>query len=162
LEEALRDIHPWRRTIAQYRVPLDRAIAISGHQSRSGSQSWDDLLVDFKELEGQRSALEARVDRITSAVSAIIAIDEHKKAANNATGITSITYLAFFFVPLSLLAGVFSMDTNFPNRGSAVYWVFAIMAIPVTLGPLLIALQYERLASWVNEGLRKLGRDYSQ
>ena len=145
LEDTLKQLNPWRRRMPLYQNLLTRTVRICEHQASLNplSQAWSGLCTDFRDLDSRRSVLEARVDRITATMTAIIAIDENKKATNNANDVARITYLAFVFVPLSFLTGIFSMDRGFPHGGTMVYWVFAALGVPFAGIPLLVALNWE-------------------
>lgn len=156
LEDTLEQLHPWRRRIPLYRNILGRTLHICSLQAQKypESKTWTDLLTDFHDLESQRSLLEARVDRITSTMTAVIAIEENKRAAGNADDVARITYLAFVFVPLSFLTGIFSMDRGFPEGGTTVYWVFVVLAVPIAGIPMAVALNWERIRAWW-EGMKR-------
>lgn len=88
LEETLEQLHPRRRRIPFYRNILSRTT--------------------------HTISLLARTSTVRAA---IIAIDENMKAARNSNDVARITYLAFVFVVLSFLPGIFSMDRGFPEAG---------------------------------------------
>lgn len=158
LEDTLKQLNPWRRRMPLYQNLLTRTVRICEHQASRdrSSQVWKDLCTDFRDLDSRRSVLEARVDRITATMTAIIAIDENKKATNNANDVARITYLAFVFVPLSFLTGIFSMDRGFPHGGTMVYWVFAALGVPFAGIPLLVALNWESIRRWCLQMRRKV------
>lgn len=76
---------------------------------------------------------------------AVNAREESKKATQESHAITRVSYLAFIFVPLSFLASFFSMGETFPTK---TYWVYAIVAIPISACAIVILMFAGSIGRW--------------
>jgi CorA-like Mg2+ transporter protein len=90
------------------------------------------------EIDGWRSVLDLShvVDRLTNALATgylqYITIQEARISNGNAQSLSKITVLTMLFIPLSTIAGIFSMSGDFlPGNPRA--WVFWVVSIPVLM-----------------------------
>lgn len=65
---------------------------------------------DFKLVLKYLEEYQMRIDRLTSVVTAVMAVDDTRRAINDARNIGRLTWLATFFIPFSVVAGIFSMQ----------------------------------------------------
>lgn len=77
--------------------------------------SVDHLSAKLAMLESNRQALLSRCDSTFSALMATMSILESQKAIAQAEEVTKLTQLAFVFIPLTFVAGIFGMNLE-------VYW----------------------------------------
>ncbi|KAL9099121.1 MAG: hypothetical protein Q9163_005334 [Psora crenata] len=84
-------------------------------------------------------------EQFTTSLMAAMSIVESERGIAEAHGVTKLTELAFFFIPLSFSASIFSMQVKEINSGNVSIWVF----FPVAAAVLILAYSM-RLAirSW--------------
>jgi Mg2+ and Co2+ transporter CorA len=150
LEETLNKLQPWQRRIPVYAS----FIKATKHEleCRRGSSfvpkaQWEDIMADIDGVYERVHALQTRVDKIMNVATAITSIEQSKKAMKEARDVTRITYLAFVFVPMSFTASFLSMSGDFPSK-ARVYWVFFVIAIPLSTVAVLIAANWARFKDW--------------
>lgn len=80
------------------------------------------------------------IHEISSILMSTMSIIESKKAIEEAEGITRLTELAFFFIPLAFSASIFGMQVKefIDNRVSIYHWI--ITAICIVLGSYFLRL----------------------
>ena len=90
------------------------------------------------EVDGWRSVLDLAhfLDGLTNALATgylqYISIQEAWISNGNAQSLSKITVLTMLFIPLSTIAGIFSMSGDF-LPGSPRAWVFWVVSIPVLM-----------------------------
>ncbi|PBP25360.1 hypothetical protein BUE80_DR003778 [Diplocarpon rosae] len=67
---------------------------------------------DFARALSYMEEYQARIDRLTSVVTAIISIEDSRRSQDDNRNVARLTWLATFFVPLSFIAGLFSMQQD--------------------------------------------------
>lgn len=148
LDDALQRLHPWRRNVVNFgdriRASIDTMERFRKN-SHDTCDEWARLLANFQDLEKRYKFLDAKIDKIMSVLAAVMSIEESKKQIRNARDVARITYLAFIYVPMAFVASFLSMNTSFPDGGSMVYWVFFVIAIPLTAFSLLLAIFWRKL-----------------
>lgn len=144
LDEALQRLHPWRRTVVNFgyriRESLDAVEERFGQTSLDTAKEWRRLLANFKDLEKRHKVLEEKVDRILTVLANVLTIEDAKKQMDNARDVNRITYLAFIFVPFSFVTSYFSMNQDFDQGSTKIYWVFWVAALPLTAICFMIAI----------------------
>lgn len=148
LDAALGRLHPWRRNVVNFgyriRASIDTVARFAG-PGKSHLPQWQDALANFEDLEKRYKVLEAKIDKIMSVLTAVISIEETKKQMANARDVSRITYLAFIYIPFSFAAALLSMNEDFPTGQATVYWVFFVIAVPITAFSLLLAIFWESI-----------------
>ena len=76
--------------------------------------------------------VEARIDKIVAVATTSISIQESRQAMDQNAKLAKLTGLATVFVPLSFLASFFSMTNDVASLRKT-YWIFFIIAFPLTL-----------------------------
>ncbi|RYP67925.1 hypothetical protein DL771_006958 [Monosporascus sp. 5C6A] len=93
---------------------------------------------DFALVLAHMEEHQKRIDRLASVVTAAINIEDARRGYNANKNVTRLTLLATLFVPLSLVASLFSMTRDVMElRDTAILW--AEIAIPSAFGVWLIA-----------------------
>ena len=150
LDETLSKLQPWRRRIPVY-VSFVKAtkgeLECRRNSSFVSGERWEDTVADIDGIYERIKALQERVDKIMNVVTAVISIEESKKAMQEARSVTRITYLAFVFIPMEFTASFLGMSTTFP-AGSRVYWVFFVVALPLSALAVVIAVNWATLERW--------------
>ncbi|KAH8723478.1 hypothetical protein GQ44DRAFT_774075 [Phaeosphaeriaceae sp. PMI808] len=138
----LQELQSWRRRTIRSQEKCRAIIRrLSTHNSSDRRQCAametlvDDFEVIVKNIKIAGRSLENTLPIVTSLVQIIDARQSFAETAN----IRHLTVLALVFVPLGYVSSLFSMNpSNMP--GSAHFWVYFAVAIPVTLVVFLIAL----------------------
>jgi len=162
IDVSLKRLHPWRRLIPLYRDMLtetmgDAILFASRARITSGSSGMDnralpcgcsrtdfgDTNADLENILRQMTELQSRTDRLTSVVTATIAMEDARRGLRESGNVRRLTWLAFVFIPLSFLTGLFSMQSDITTLSLTFAWYFAA-AVPVTALTLTIALNMSR------------------
>lgn len=153
INQSVRRLHAWRRLIPVYREMLSETINesarlqsnltpqdvaashntqdIPGFWSGPQQSSTNNIIADFKRVLNQMNELQGRTDRITSVLMAAISIEDSRHVAG-------LTWLATVFIPLSFIAGLFSMQPDITTLSYTFGWYFAA-AVPLTAIALVLA-----------------------
>jgi Mg2+ and Co2+ transporter CorA len=162
IDVSLKRLHPWRRLIPLYRDMLTETMGdvisfASRARNTSGSSGMDnhalpcgcsrtdfgDTNADLENILRQITELQSRTDRLTSVVTATIAMEDARRGLRESGNVRRLTWLAFVFIPLSFLTGLFSMQSDITTLSLTFAWYFAA-AVPVTALTLTIALSMSR------------------
>ncbi|KAH8649250.1 hypothetical protein BX600DRAFT_474821 [Xylariales sp. PMI_506] len=127
-------------------MPHGPAQAVDSLNSKSKWQDeiWGDLFSILTKLD----SLKSRANTIMNIAIAIISAEESKKAGIESRNVSRITYLAFFFVPMSFVSSFLSMSNDFSTRSPIVYLAFFSIAIPVTLIAFATAAYWNKMSTW--------------
>lgn len=150
---SLRRLHSWRRLIPLYREILADTLnesipRLSQFMSHSATHSDDtqgasaaqtssepftlrDIISDFEKVSAQMKELQDRTDRIASVLMAAISIEDSRRGLQENRNVSRLTWLATLFIPLTFIAGLFSMQSDIGSLRLTFGWYFAA-AIPVT------------------------------
>jgi len=124
-----KSIHVWRRQLGRWRNTLF-------HQSEQLRDLSLDFLMPGETAESTQDTLHSRLDRLATTVDrasrrvesdfqalmSSMSIVESERAIAEAEVVSKLTHLAFFFIPLSLVAGVFGMNI-IVSRCDPLTWV---------------------------------------
>lgn len=97
------------------------------------------LTPSFTNILASLHEYQRRIDGLTSVVTAIISIDDSRRSRDDNRNVARLTWLATFFVPLSFVASLFSMQSDVTILNETMKWYFAA-ALPVAAGSLGLAL----------------------
>ena len=89
------------------------------------------LQKDFEILLSNIDTLQVRADRIMAVVTAVMSIEESKKAFEQNQSLARLTWLAITFAPLSFITGLFSMNGDLKTLVNTFKVYFAV-ALPLT------------------------------
>ncbi|TGO12977.1 hypothetical protein BTUL_0079g00380 [Botrytis tulipae] len=79
-------------------------------------------------------------------LTAMIAVEESRKAIQQANDVKALTVLATVYIPLSFVAGVFGMNVSELNSGIDVdIWLYFAISIPVTIASMVLVWKWEWL-----------------
>ena len=146
LDESLQKLHFWRRHVPQYRAMLRESIDALFGKTATSNQSplpadedvgTKALLQDFQSILEQMESAEARIERLVAVATTSISIEESRLAINQSNKLAKLTWLATVFVPLSFLTSFFSMTSDVASLRKT-YWVFFIIALPLTFAALIV------------------------
>ncbi len=143
---------PWRRRMPMIKGFIKASVGTLNHRHASSEanskEHWSPVLKDTERLLERHEELQKRVDSILAVLTAIMSIEENKKLMSNTQEVTRLTYLAFLFIPLSLVSGFLGMNEDFPSGGAAVYWIFFVISIPLAGIAMLMAYYWDNLKTF--------------
>ena len=141
LHTNLRELQSWRRRsmLSQQKVQsvlrLLRSQIASELNDKSSLQS---LIVDFEFISANIEDYGRRLESMIPVVTSLVQIADARRSFAETSNINRLTVLALIFVPLNFVSSLFSMNpTNAP--GSQYFWVYFVVAVPVTLLVFVIA-----------------------
>ena len=153
LDASLRKLHPWRRVIPVYQAMLSETLekVFSLQESQSVTKhGLRGMRLDFERVLAQLEGFHIRTEKMVNVATAIISIEESRTAVDQNRNFARLTYLAFFFVPLSFVASFFSMTADL-SLLKQTFWVYFIIAIPLTTVVLLVARYFLYLQTMVRK-----------
>ncbi|KAL8652236.1 MAG: hypothetical protein Q9226_004353 [Calogaya cf. arnoldii] len=140
LSNTLDKLHSWRRRLPIYKTIVSEVLFQVIRRDHFVNASINTLLVleqDFKIILDELNHLHERAERIMAVVTAVMSIEESKKALQQNRSFARLTYLAVTFVPLSFVSSFFAMNEDITKLGRT-FWIFFAVAIPVTLLALVV------------------------
>ncbi|EUC41168.1 hypothetical protein COCMIDRAFT_106850 [Bipolaris oryzae ATCC 44560] len=93
---------------------------------------FEDIVPDFRRVLATVNELQERVDRLTSIVTSEISIEDSRRGLKESHDMARITWLATVFIPLTFVAGLYSMNESVSALKATYGWYF-LTAIPFTL-----------------------------
>lgn len=87
---------------------------------------------DLTKLKDDTTAINTRIDRNVELLTALIDIGRGKQSLKESMGISRLTFFATAFIPASTVAAILGIEEPFAP-GSSRFWIFLILAIPVTI-----------------------------
>ncbi|KAL8753940.1 MAG: hypothetical protein Q9199_004699 [Rusavskia elegans] len=160
LSTTLDKIHSWRRRIPIYKTIVSEVLTKVIRRDQFTYATTNSLLVlekDFEIILDELNHLHERAERIMSVVTAVMSIEESKKALQQNRSLARLTYLAVTFVPLSFVSSFFAMNEDVTRLGQT-FWIYFAVAIPVTL----LALVVVRFSDTVVNVSRRLVRQLTK
>lgn len=159
LNQANMKMHHWRRAIPLYRKmvgeSLIKVFRDMSHIPGIGSQQLPSILKKFLDTDAinayktdflitlaSMQELQARFDRLSEVAAAAATTEESR--SNNLLNerLSNLTWLATTFLPLSLVAGLLSVQEDVTALGNSIsYW--ARIAIPLTAATMLVLVLVE-------------------
>ncbi|RWA11589.1 hypothetical protein EKO27_g3490 [Xylaria grammica] len=135
IDTILKKLHTWRRLVPLYREMLSETKSRLSHATspspKVSASTGPDLLTAYKDEFGlvleQMEEYEKRIDRLTGVVTSAISIMDSRR-------VERLTLLATLFVPLSLVASLFSMSEDITEIGVTFgYWAAASLFLLIVL-----------------------------
>ncbi|KAH6656317.1 hypothetical protein BKA67DRAFT_599736 [Truncatella angustata] len=130
VDASLQKLHPWRRSVPLYRSFIADTI----------DRIFPQELAQYAN----------RIERIVAVATAIISIEESRRAIAQNKNLARLTYLASIFVPMSFVSSFFSMSEDVTALSST-YWIYFCTALPLTIVALCVAdfLHVQKLLSYI-------------
>ncbi|MBW0483939.1 hypothetical protein O181_023654 [Austropuccinia psidii MF-1] len=159
LGATLKRLHPFRRHLPVYRKwvlgvldnILNKEKVLSNDlKERPLAQLREDFLKVLNEIE----AIEKRVQDMLNVVTAIISIEEAKRSVEQTSSLARLTYLAVVFVPLSFVSSFLSMTPDVESLRGTI-WLFFVLAVPLTIFALSVALWVHIKDWWFSKRRRR-------
>ena len=134
LQVTIKKLHTWRRRSPIFRTLVSEVLenVVKRENFMASPENLvHDLQKDFEILLSNIDTLQLRADRIMSVVTAVMSIEESKKAFEQNRSLARLTWLAITFAPLSFITGLFSMNGELTTLLSTFRVYFAV-ALPLT------------------------------
>lgn len=135
LQVTIKKLHSWRRRFPIFRTiiseTLEKIIKRENFMACPGNHVLD-LQRDFEILFSSIEDLQLRADRIMAVVTAVMSIEESKKAFEQNRSLARLTWLAITFAPLSFITGLFSMNNDLSTLITT-FRIFFAVALPLTV-----------------------------
>lgn len=178
IDDLLKRISPWRRSVPYYQTMIEKAIARlfpdqsaakfaapagnSGHEPATGLlhsfkanrtvTGVQCLLNDFYDVKRQMDAMLVRIKNIESTATNAISIEETRR---NKTA-SRLLFLATIFIPLNFTTSLLSISTDFTKAHESIK-LFFIIGLPLTLIALVsVDLSHPTEDGFLMRKLRKL------
>ena len=134
LQVTIKKLHGWRRRFPIFGTilsgMLEKVVKRENFMS-SPKNHLRDLQRDYEILLSNIQNLQIRADRIMAVVTAVMSIEESKKAFEQNRSLARLTWLAITFAPLSFITGLFSMNNDLSTLVPT-FRVFFAVALPLT------------------------------
>ena len=148
------ELHNHRRDLADLRAEVTKTIKYVPGSVRQPplirTTFSDEPLLDI--LEGANTTERLLIDTFQLLMSSISILDSQKSIEQNQRG-QRLTQLAFIYIPLSFVTGVFGMNVKEINGSPLSIWV-AVVALVITA--VCTALMFGAYRQWENWTNRKL------
>ncbi|KAK4445315.1 cora-like Mg2+ transporter protein-domain-containing protein [Podospora aff. communis PSN243] len=121
----------WRNTIFHQERVL-RLIRKNLEEDRQAPQTESEsrLDKDLQTLQGELCEVRLRIDYVFQSLMSAMSILESHKAIEQAEGVSKLTYLAFIFIPPSLVATVFGMNVvEFEDKLTWIAWLLTTACV---------------------------------
>ncbi|KAF7932540.1 uncharacterized protein EAE98_003839 [Botrytis deweyae] len=110
------------------------------------TEQYKETLKDYQFLENKVMIQMKQNSASIPLLTAMIAVEESRKAIQQANDVKALTVLATVYIPLSFVAGVFGMNVSELNSGIDVdIWVYFAISIPVTIASMVLVWKWEWL-----------------
>lgn len=162
LDGSLRRLHPWRRGIPVYRAMVNEVLRTILGESDAASTFGTHLArlrSDFQIILAEIDMLDKRIESMVNVATAIISLEENKRAMKQNHNLSRLTYLAVIFVPMSFVSSLFSMTTDL-SLLTRTFWIYFAVALPITILALGVAdwLHVKSKLRWVGTKMNKVVR----
>lgn len=164
-DAALDKLTMWRRSIPLYREMVSETLQHifkfgcpklkrTQHQSWESStpscprcapnkaslQSWDMKAYEeeYRLVLARLEEYQSRIDRLTSVATAVMAVQDTRRAITDARNIGFLTWLATFFLPFGVFSGIFSMQ-KLEDISLGTIRVYFAVTLPVAFVTLVTA-----------------------
>lgn len=161
LEDSLiqRNVDRWRRLLNRYDAELRHMegslhtfaepLLIIGNAYLTGTavEQEHSIVADLlAQLDQRIFSLQRRTESSNKSLLTTMSLAESKRGIAEAESVTRLTQLAFFFIPLTFSASIFSMQVKELNASVTPISAFVILAICITIGS--YALRLAMRSSW--------------
>lgn len=146
---------------------IDQYKSIAGPSSTSDSSgpdqwNWSSAYnPDFALIKSQLEEYQTRIDQLTAVVTAVISIDNSRRSLQDNRNIGRLTWLATFFIPLSLVAGILSMQSEVSDISSGTFKVYFATSLPLVVIIAVAALTLSISRSKTRNAVAKIRRIFT-
>jgi len=151
-------LQSWRRRSLQSQSKIHQVKRfIISHEPRDKVhvERCRSLLDDYEHIAANIDAYGRRLENTVPVVTSLVQIADSRRSYAESSNVRRLTYLAQVFVPLTFTSGLFSMKVDM-TPGSQQFWVYLVIALPVTLLVFLVARPPLREICWLFGRIRAL------
>ncbi|OTB17649.1 hypothetical protein K445DRAFT_260569 [Daldinia sp. EC12] len=120
---------------------LDLVVGIT-EQDNTGFHQEAELLILDKALRGCCKDIKLRLTRLSDGLDHSLKFLSITRELNQSSNVHNLTLLATIFLPLSLAAGVLSMQSRFKDLGSLLYDFFGVVILLAAIVLLLLGIMF--------------------
>lgn len=139
----LNALQSWLRRRRATQIKIQSVIDLIKNEKRD-AEPWHSLLEDYKHLYLSVEHYGKRLEGMLPMVASFVQMIDTRRSFVETANISRLTYLAVIFIPLSFVTGVFSMNPDIAP-GGAHFWIYFVIALPLTIFVYLIARPPNRL-----------------
>lgn len=134
------DLQRWRRCSkqSQHKLHLLSEFISYWEPAESNKQPWDMMLKDIDYIRAQLRDYSRSIEQMVPVATSMVQLLDTRHSISQAAYITRLTYIALVFIPLSWVAGLFSMAETY-SPGQERFWVYFATATPLLLTVLLFS-----------------------
>lgn len=131
VEKAWSDINAFHRRIDDHVRNVTTARWTLGHTGLpKPPNEWTSTVQDFRHIEDELLHLRDRSEGLLNSLTSLAGIVGNRQALSEARSVRVLTILGMTFLPLSLVASLFSMTEHF-SPGAGQFWVYFAVSIPL-------------------------------
>jgi hypothetical protein len=132
LHSDLRALQSWRRRIMSSQQKLVAAERFLKKYQWSERNLVEPLMEDYSHISYSITESGRRLEAMLPVVTSLVQIVDTQRSFAETANISRLTVLALVFVPLTFVSSIFSMNVD-NGPGGKYFWVYFVVAIPVTL-----------------------------
>ena len=157
LDSDLRALQVWGRRCNQTLYKLHSVIKSirSRNTTETNKETYDTIVEDYKHIAAMVETYASRSEALVPVVTSLVQIVDSRRSLREAANVTRLTNLALFFIPLSFVTGVFSMNDGVSAHGLSLYFSVAVPLCAVVF--FIARLPYMKL-SILTDGVCRLRR----
>ncbi|OCK89139.1 uncharacterized protein K441DRAFT_681398 [Cenococcum geophilum 1.58] len=91
--------------------------------------AWENCEKDFKDIQRRLSNLRSRTQLLSESFVGLATMAGIQESLDEAKGVKVLTFLGFFFLPLSLISALFTLPDEY-GLGKGRFWLYAAIAFP--------------------------------
>jgi hypothetical protein len=153
----LRELQSWRRRALRSQekcAAIIRRLTAYKSPNVDHQTAMENLVADYEAIDDKIKIAGRTLENMLPVVTSLVQIIDARQSFAETANIRRLTILALTFVPLSFVASLFSMNSaNMP--GSAHFWVYFVVAVPLTLLVFLVARPPAALICYVVPWMRR-------
>lgn len=130
MTQILGNVHMIRRRLSWYYDQVEESLQSFGLplNGQESEKDGEELLAVFARL----SSCKEKIESLTPIVMGMLSVHQAEMSMQEAKLVSRLTFIALIFLPLSLVAAMFSMGADFlPGKPS--FWIYFAVSLPLTL-----------------------------
>lgn len=157
IDADLRALQVWGRRSLQTLYKLRSGLRFLKYRTKDvQDDEYLTLVDDYEHLVSMVDIYRHRLETLVPLLTSVVQITDTRRSLREAANVTRLTNLALFFVPLSFVSSLFSINEGVPAR---VYGIYCAVAIPV-FGTVIFLAHPPSSMRWLGyEGYRNGNRN---
>ncbi|KAF2141143.1 uncharacterized protein K452DRAFT_327339 [Aplosporella prunicola CBS 121167] len=152
LSSDLQTLQSWRRRSmsSEQKLRATARFIRDSYDTKQRNSSWETIAEDYDHLATRVVSFGQLYENMLPIATSMVQIADSRQSFAETANVTRLTYLALIFVPFTFTTGLFSMNNN-TAPGSSGFWLFFVVAIPMTLLVFIVARPPIREARIIKE-----------